>query len=118
MVLAAHVPGTRPLWPVRVQQRRTRGWRRPPGAVSVARPSRWGNPYVVGEGTSPTEAVELFEAALVAGELDVTVRQVRDELAGVDLMCWCPLVDERGRRVPCHADVLLAIANGPEEAVL
>lgn len=31
---------------------------------------------------------------------------VRAELAGRDLACWCPL-DQ-----PCHADVLLAIANG------
>lgn len=29
----------------------------------------------------------------------------RTELAGRDLMCWCPL-DE-----PCHADVLFALAN-------
>jgi hypothetical protein len=31
---------------------------------------------------------------------------VRDELAGKDLACWCPL-DQ-----PCHADVLLEMANG------
>jgi hypothetical protein len=28
--------------PVRVQQRRTKGWRKPPGAVSVVRGTRWG----------------------------------------------------------------------------
>jgi hypothetical protein len=28
------------------------------------------------------------------------------ELRGHDLMCWCPLGQ------PCHADVLLALANG------
>ena len=31
---------------------------------------------------------------------------IRRELAGRDLACWCPL-DQ-----PCHADVLLEIANG------
>ncbi|WP_344129111.1 DUF4326 domain-containing protein [Luedemannella flava] len=32
---------------------------------------------------------------------------VRELLAGRDLACWCPL------SAPCHADVLLAIANPP-----
>jgi hypothetical protein len=34
--------------PERIQLRRTRGWRKPEGAIVVARPSRWGNPYTVG----------------------------------------------------------------------
>ena len=38
----------------------------------------------------------------------LTVEDVRLELAGRDLMCWCPL-DQ-----PCHADVLLELANTPE----
>ena len=33
------------------------------------------------------------------------LEMVREELAGKDLACWCPL-DQ-----PCHADVLLEIAN-------
>lgn len=35
--------------PKRIQLRRTKGWRMPEGAMSVARPTRWGNPYVVGD---------------------------------------------------------------------
>jgi hypothetical protein len=38
------------------------------------------------------------------------VEAARAELAGRDLMCWCPL-DE-----PCHADVLLELANAPVSA--
>lgn len=34
-----------------------------------------------------------------------TLDEIRDELAGHDLACWCPL-DQ-----PCHADVLLELAN-------
>jgi Domain of unknown function (DUF4326) len=34
--------------PDRIQLRRTRGWRLPDGAVSVARPGRWGNFFAVG----------------------------------------------------------------------
>lgn len=32
-------------------------------------------------------------------------------LAGKNLACWCPLEDAAGSRVPCHADVLLELAN-------
>jgi hypothetical protein len=31
--------------PQRIQLRRTKGWRKPEGCITVARPSRWGNPY-------------------------------------------------------------------------
>ncbi|MGO8055976.1 DUF4326 domain-containing protein, partial [Rhizobium leguminosarum] len=39
------------------------------------------------------------------GSLPFTMKQVRHELRGKNLACWCPL-DQ-----PCHADVLLEIAN-------
>ena len=100
----ADLPGAAPR---RIQLSRRRGWRKPAGAVVVARPSRWGNPFVIGEGRTRAEAVDQFEQALVAGDravLGFTVDDVRRELAGRDLACWCPL-DER-----CHADVLLRIA--------
>ncbi len=34
--------------PKRIQLRRTKGWRKPEWSVVVARPSKWGNPFVVG----------------------------------------------------------------------
>ena len=74
----------------------------------VARPSQWGNPFVVGDERSRAQAVELFAAALTSDDgatLRFNVADVRRELAGRDLACWCPL-DE-----PCHADVLLRLAN-------
>lgn len=45
----------------------------------------------------------------------LTPDMVRQELAGWDLACWCPLTDADGNPVPCHADVLLAIAAGTTE---
>jgi len=115
--------------PERIQLRRTRGWRKPPGAVVVARPSRWGNPFPVGPFTRE-EAVRLYRALVVEGEAtwhdeagphrrqrgDVTPpaptpAEVRAALAGRDLACWCPLVDPEGRPVPCHAEILLELAN-------
>lgn len=119
--------------PKRVQLRRTKGWRKPPGAVVVARPGEWGNPYRVdrhrGDGLlwltyslgtddvaelrtvasleeGRTLAVEHYRRALTDGELPYRERYIREQLSGCDLACWCPL-DE-----PCHADVLLAVANG------
>lgn len=35
-----------------------------------------------------------------------TVEEIQTKLRGHNLACWCPLSQ------PCHADVLLEIANG------
>jgi Domain of unknown function (DUF4326) len=77
----------------------------PAGAVRITRPSRWGNPHMVGADCPPDVAVARFRADLYAGRLRVNVEDVRHELAGHDLACWCPL--DR----PCHGDVLLEVAN-------
>jgi hypothetical protein len=36
--------------PERIQRRRAKGWRMPDGAVYVGRPTKWGNPWIVGTG--------------------------------------------------------------------
>lgn len=90
--------------PVRVQRRRDRGWRMPPGAVYVGRPSRWGNPWPVDE-VGAEVAVTRYRAALLADPARRAA--VRRELGGRDLACWCPLGG------PCHADVLLDLTNTP-----
>ena len=88
--------------PIRVQLRRTKGWRMPPNTVSVARPGKWGNPYRVGPEQTAASAVEAFRV-LHVGKLPVA------ELRGKNLACFCPL-DQ-----PCHADVLLELANQPAQ---
>lgn len=88
-----------------MQRHRTKGWRRAEDDVYVGRPSKWGNPHRTEPGAS-AKAVELYRTDLLAGRLEVTVDDVRRELRGKDLACWCSL-DQ-----PCHADVLLQIANG------
>ena len=91
--------------PQRLQMRRTRGWRKPPEAVYVGRPTRWGNPFRVDE-LGRAEAVRRFRAL---AETDAELRaRARAELRGRDLLCWCPL-DE-----PCHADVLIDVSNRDE----
>jgi hypothetical protein len=76
-------------------------------AVNVARPSKWGNPnLVITHGQEG--AVRAFARDLHAGILDFSVEDVRRELRGKNLACWCALDGK-----PCHADVLLDIANRP-----
>ena len=98
--------------PERIRLRRTAGWHKPAGVVVVARPTRWGNPFRVAAGTSVPDretAVARFRE-FVRGDYGPTqypsAEEIRAELAGRDLACWCPLDG------PCHADVLLEIANG------
>ena len=109
----------------------------PEGAVYVGRPTMWGNPYGVisvpecwvsesiasqwrngphwhthwpdgqtwcypTKREAATRAVELYSLAVSTFEPDA---DSWDQIAGRDLACWCPL------DTPCHADVLLDLAN-------
>ena len=103
--------------PVRLQLSRQRGFNLQAlskatnglEAVNVARPSKWGNPYRVGEcgcnGIPYTArvAVELFKHYTVAA--DELAELAKQELRGKNLACWC----KPGQ--PCHADTLLKLAN-------
>lgn len=104
--------------PVRIQRKRTKGWRMPENAVYVGRPSRWGNPFKVGMALDLWDSGErvYVRDAAQACELyrehcdwwsgsGASARRVAEQLRGKDLVCWCPL-DQ-----PCHADVLLEWAN-------
>jgi hypothetical protein len=97
----------RPIMPSRIQRQRSRGWRQPIDAIYVGRPTKWGNPHKVGAGYhTADEAADLYRRDLIARSLPFTVDDVRRELKGKDLVCWCK------PGTPCHADVLLALANG------
>jgi hypothetical protein len=88
--------------PRRIQCQRTRGWRKPEGAIYVGRPSRWGNPFRVGgHVATAAEAVARFRAETLPSWPPEQIAALR----GRDLMCWCRLGE------PCHADVLIEIAN-------
>lgn len=127
--------------PVRVQLSRAKGWRMPPNTVKVDRSTRFGNPvscsrphgcelkpcdccepfrccvkvfreYVV----SGIEGRPSYTGSLVIG-LDASAGYPRRsklvaglaELRGKNLACWCKLGS------PCHADVLLELANAPTQ---
>lgn len=108
--------------PVRIQRKRTKGWRMPPNTIYVGRPSRWGNPWIIRKareaGFVGTEnelaamCVSFFRNGLSAGlpAVDRVAGGIH-LLRGKNLACWCPLLDENGEPFPCHADVLLELAN-------
>ena len=144
--------------PVRVQRKRTKGWRMPENTVYVGRGSKWGNPFILNDrsGLAREPAIHTpgkpweYEGRISAAGMrhnyfhpggkitPVTVRymtreevvlcyrvyvtggewpcdwkrssqvsEIRAELRGKNLACWCRL-DQ-----PCHGDVLLEIANRP-----
>ncbi len=67
----------------------------------IGRPSKWGNPFVIGRDGSRTEVIAKYRAWIVA---QPALMNALDELRGRDLICWCaPLA--------CHGDVLVELAN-------
>lgn len=109
--------------PKRIQLSRAKGWRMPEGAMKVDRSTRYGNPWrIVAPGRDgwpmlwwvqgPRADVECStEDEAIALSLRKfryhaeTHPQLAEELRGKDLACWCKL------DAPCHADVLLELAN-------
>ena len=85
----------------RIQRKRIKGWRMPENTIYVGRPSRYGNPWVVGK-----QGIETAQEAVDLYRYHLKDRNLFPELRGKNLACWCAL-DK-----PCHADVLLEIVNG------
>jgi hypothetical protein len=118
---------------IRIQRKRVKGWRMPENTVSVCLPGKWGNPFKIGGwfmmgdpigGRPPMIWCEAFEGyqderftkiesaaqsvEWYARLLEKHPRKDIGELRGKNLACFCPL-DQ-----PCHADVLLELANEPQ----
>lgn len=114
--------------PIRIQRKRTKGWKMPPNTVYVGRGSAFGNPFRTSEcreagyvGTDDSIAARCVGA--FRGWLGPYWRNNWDgrasevarndlfrnlpRLHGKNLACWCDLSS------PCHADVLLELANKP-----
>ncbi len=98
---------------VRVQRKRTKGWRMPPDTVYVGRPTHFANCFnwqdharIYGktEEQARSWAIDAFRAVWVANASD-DYRPYLDQLRGKDLACWCA-PNQR-----CHADILLELAN-------
>lgn len=104
--------------PSRIQLSRKKGWRMPPGTVKVDRSTRWGNPFnatqtytnhlggvilQLRERPSLARCLDLFQAYAIG--VQIVDPEWLEPLRGKNLACWCAL-DQ-----PCHADVLLELAN-------
>lgn len=94
-------------------------------AVNVARPGKWGNPFLVHPDQRPgrragaalyvsvptvEDAIACFREMMAceATEPDARSAVLRaglPELRGKNLACWCKAGE------PCHGDVLLELAN-------
>lgn len=115
--------------PARFQRSRKAGYRLPPEVVYVGRPTIWGNPYPPGTFAFcvPDEIIDVAGLAIGSDQPVTTAESVAiyaayvklhkrslhlDTLRGRDLCCWCRSGD------PCHADVLLTIANAPKDLTL
>jgi hypothetical protein len=119
--------------PQRIQRKRTKGYKTPPGTVYVGRPSRFGNPFRVGVWGTAQECVDAYRRWMDPhptpenttwrnslyddprfdhhykpywGFLLMAAHVITNHLRGKNLSCWCKIGE------PCHADILLEIANG------
>lgn len=125
--------------PIRIQRKRVKGWRMPRNTVYVGRPTVFGNTFTCwthgcvehpcsccsyeGETWCCLKAYREYVMSGIEGRPSYTGSMpgwidgangypIRNELVsrlpelrGKNLCCWCPL--DR----PCHADVLLELAN-------
>ena len=69
--------------------------------IYVGRPSKWGNPFVIGRDGTRDEVIAKYRAWIVQQPALMTALH---DLRGKDLVCWCAPES-------CHGDVLLALAN-------
>lgn len=108
--------------PQRIQRRRSKGWRMPANTVYVGRGSKWGNPWQIHHSRSGgwsvsgpgigimngicgnEEGARLLAVKLYRRHYEQFGASVH-ELRGKSLACWC------ANGQPCHADVLLELAN-------
>ena len=112
--------------PVHLRRSRRKGYRLPPGAIYVGRPTLWGNPFSVGRHGNHARCVILHKARLAGSLGALTLEKMGFSpseiealtrrrahclkrlhlLGGKDLACWCPLTSDW-----CHAETLLALAS-------
>ena len=105
--------------PKRIQRERTKGWKMPPNTIYVGRDSRFGNPWLVTKTQTALKACRIYSVMIYSIFDRYDTNEPEDELSseqvklvddirtlkGKNLSCWCPLSQ------PCHADILLEIAN-------
>lgn len=70
----------------------------PAASVFIGRPSKYGNPFVIGQHGTRSEVIAMYRTWLTP-EL---IAEAQEELKGRDLVCFCS-------PKACHGDVLLEL---------
>jgi len=69
--------------------------------VYIGRPSKWGNPFVIGRDGNRDEVIEKYRSWVKANPgLMAEVKSLKGKVLG----CWCA-------PEPCHGDVLKELAD-------
>lgn len=76
--------------------------RKNPHDVYIGRPSKWGNPFVIGRDGTRADVIAKYEAWLL--KQPALVEDAKRELKGKILGCFCA-------PEACHGDILARIAN-------
>jgi len=79
--------------------------KRAPYDVYIGRPSKWGNPFVVGkDGTRKEVIIKYLKWLKNQPELIAALPELKGKVLG----CWCAPKE-------CHGDMLARLANGDIE---
>ena len=69
--------------------------------IYIGRPSKWGNPYVIGRDGTRKDVIEKYKQYILASP---DLLNSIEELRGKKLGCWC-------RPYSCHGDVLIELLD-------
>lgn len=76
--------------------------------VFVGRPSKYGNPFVIGVDGSRSQVIRKYRDWFFSNH--ALMKEARQELEGKNLVCYCAPED-------CHADILLEFVNSADLSV-
>jgi len=70
--------------------------------IYIGRPSKWGNPFVIGRDGNRQQVIEKHRAYVLGNQ--TLLAAAKSELKGKVLGCWCAPQS-------CHGDVLVELAE-------
>ena len=102
--------------PIRIQRKRTRGWKMPENTIYIGRPTKYANPFKLADFRISNDEGDVVAKAWVMRGFGEHLTCMQDfepekyaailsELHGKNVCCWCSL-DEN-----CHGDAWLELAN-------
>ena len=77
-----------------------------PYDVYIGRPSKWGNPYIIGKDGTREEVIKKYEEHVRSSKI---LMRALPSLEGKVLGCWCPPRQ-------CHGEVLIKLLEELKDA--